>query len=151
MVFQLWSHSHLYGDHHNKKSKKHTGPFTTLRNKEKARPAHQTGGSNMSTYSFPLSNFSPVRQPTPSPLAMHPSEQNIAEGSTYDLTTLYTGGCAMSREPSSLSGSSSTSTRIGSEDSFTEEVVTPKKEPRVSWFLTILVLVLVTVVCPLSP
>lgn len=154
LLFQLWSHSHLYSDTHNKKSKRHTVPFTPLRGKEKARDftlSHRAGFSNMSTDSFPLSNLSPPRQPSPSPLSMSvtPLANIGAEGSSDDLPAPYTGGCLMSRETSNISGFSSTSTRIGSEEGFVneQETTTVTKEPRVSWFLTVLLLVLVTVVC----
>ena len=161
LLFQLWSHSHLYDDSHNKTSKKFSfrrlDTLQTLPNKSIPSPL---SAKNLSLLSPPRTIY-PQRTSTD------------ASASQLTLTTL-NGDNHSELNPdeptirlvSGPSGrSASVTTRVGSEESPTHdkveghcviaapdpqavEVTEHPAAPRVSWVLAALVLVVVTVVCP---
>ena len=159
LVFQLWSHSHLYDDSHNKTSKKfsfrrlHT--LQTLPNNSIPSPL---SAKNLSLLSPPHTVY--LQRPS-----------SDASASQLTLTTLNGDNHSELNldEPTIrlVNGSSgrsvSVTTRVGSEDSSTHDkneghcvmaapdppvvdITEHSAAPRVSWVLAALVLVVVTVV-----
>jgi Ca2+:H+ antiporter len=206
LVFQLWSHTHLYNDQHNKKSNRLSATFREKRTRRKQKHTaaalgmplmqteslpdllhhrHQHHGQSQSLDALPLN---PPRRPfaastissrsshsditlssrtesvTPSRMEKAPylnfSSNRLRSGSTSRMVSseLSMGGYPMTRDNNS-SGLSSNSTVYNHEGEPTlmavemDESDLPsanfgsKKEPQLSWFLTIFLLVVVTGVC----
>ena len=161
LLFQLWSHSHLYDDSHNKTSKK----FSFRRLHTSQTPPDNSIPSPLSAKNLAL--LSP-------PHKLY-SQRVSTDASASQLTLTTLNGDNHSElnldEPTIrlVSGpggrSVSVTTRVGSEDAPTSDKVeghcvmaAPDPQvvdvtehpaaPRVSWVLAALVLVVVTVVCP---
>lgn len=205
LVFQLWSHTHLYNDEHNKKSNRHSSAFREKRTRKKqkhaaaayAMPLKQTESlpdilhhryqrqphSQPQTFDAALP-LSPPRKPfaastissrsshseialssragSPPGMEKAPylSSSSLRSGSTSRVVSseLSMRGYPMVRDNNS-SGFSSSSTVYNHEGEPTlMDVERPesdspsadfggKKEPQLSWFLTIFLLVVVTGVC----
>jgi len=161
LLFQLWSHSHLYDDSHNKTSKKFS--FTRLQTLQIL--SNDSIPSHISAKNVPF--LSP-------PHTLYPQRASTdASASQLTLTTLDGDNHSELNlgEPTIrlISGSSgrsvSVTTKVGTEDAPTHDKVeghcvtaAPDPQvvditehpapPRVSWVLAVLVLVVVTVVCP---
>lgn len=179
LIFQLWSHSHLYSDNHNEKSQRLSVPVLKKRSAPQARTDSTQDTPVMDSYNvnqsvdnlLPHSGLAPPRRPY-STSGASSSEQVLAVSNikgprpaSIDPTIRLAhgmGGYNMTRnESTSSEHSSSVSTRIGNEEKY-ELPEAPEKdssahvtgicfqqgppEPRVSWLLTILLLIIVTIV-----
>ncbi|KAF4614154.1 hypothetical protein D9613_007795 [Agrocybe pediades] len=172
MSHGLWSHTHLYNDQHNKKSNRLSAVFREKRANHKQRHRSHTiytaSGSTsqldeiqLSTLDFktldphrrafvnsPLSSSSDLKL---SGLSEGPSEKGpyFPRGSSPIRSRQDFGGVPMSRE-STYSGSdaSFTGSNMFSQDAGdrpTQPADTePTKQPQMSWFLTIFLLIVVT-------
>ncbi|KAH9481405.1 Vacuolar calcium ion transporter [Psilocybe cubensis] len=168
-IFQLWSHTYLYNDQHNKKSNRLSA---VLRGKRAARMTQyppnltQASESHIDVYKQANEAFSldPPRRPyasTPlsssSDITMHERVDihldHVAHIPPKNSTVrLVNGpeGVPMSRKTSY--GSSMRSTSSGTSPSILKEPepessvtdIPPQKEPQLSWFLTIFLLIIVT-------
>ncbi|KAJ3512673.1 hypothetical protein NLJ89_g3395 [Agrocybe chaxingu] len=162
LLFQLWSHTYLYKDQHNKKSHRLSAVIKEKRIRRKAKnqaiPLTQSEGKviadlaghdnhvldppNLPYAGPPLSSTSTAT------LGSEPSSDKLgflSRPSTVQLVN--DGGVPMNRE--SAFSSTSTSIPYGLDGMDTEStghhtVVNAKKEPKMSWFLTITLLILVT-------
>ncbi|KAF9565267.1 hypothetical protein CPC08DRAFT_720617 [Agrocybe pediades] len=172
LLFQLWSHTHLYNDQHNKKSNRLSAVFREKRANHKQRHRSHTiytaSGSTsqldeiqLSTLDFktldphrrafvnsPLSSSSDLKL---SGLSEGPSEKGpyFPRGSSPIRSRQDFGGVPMSRE-STYSGSdaSFTGSNMFSQDAGDQPTqpadTKPTKQPQMSWFLTIFLLIVVT-------
>ncbi|KAF9485205.1 hypothetical protein BDN70DRAFT_871602 [Pholiota conissans] len=171
LLFQLWSHTHLYNDEHNKKSNKHS---TTMRQQRLHGKSSQSSLSKrppsqaeISLEELPV--FAQRRSYTASSSGL--SEQTIYNNSERpfnkeirrppSISVIHLGGndglggYPMSRESSfNSSGFSSASTSfVPLEPESEQKLPSPpnspgfevkKKVPQMSWFLTLFLLIIVT-------
>ncbi|PPQ67527.1 hypothetical protein CVT25_006068 [Psilocybe cyanescens] len=164
LLFQLWSHTYLYNDQHNRKSNRLSA---VLRGKRTTRKSQyqlnlsQGSESHVDVYREANEAFSldPPRRPfATTPLSSSsevtindrfdsPSEQSAyipPRSSTVRLAN-GAGGEPMSRNSSLSSSMLSTSSAAHSIGKETEHIVNRSaKEPQMSWFLTIFLLIIVT-------
>ncbi|KJA22921.1 hypothetical protein HYPSUDRAFT_66669 [Hypholoma sublateritium FD-334 SS-4] len=167
LLFQLWSHTYLYNDEHNKKSSRLSD---AMRRKPVLRTSHNQDAmplkycfnqSDISLVDLPKNN--PPRRPyRVSPLSSSLSDTGITNETSRSIMEepRFPPGTSkrypMSRESSfNSSGFSSESSgfpfhdydTLRDESSLADHPSpheTPKKAPQMSWFLTLLLLVLVT-------
>ncbi|RDB25596.1 Vacuolar calcium ion transporter [Hypsizygus marmoreus] len=164
LVFQLWSHSHLYKDTHNKTNLYRSSNNQSVDDLSRPIPLSLPRRLYVSISSSTSSSTSRFA------LARINAEKNAQGAATESTVRLVgnTGGYPMTRDGTGYtgSGSSNASTRIGegvtdSEKGFVdsqqpsppvpdEEATsaladTAREGPRVSWFLTILLLIVVTI------
>lgn len=167
LLFQLWSHTYLYNDEHNKKSSRLSAAMrrkpvlrTTNYNQDTMPLKYNFNQSDISLDEFPKT-IPPRRPYRVSPLSSSLSDtgitneasRSIMEEPRFPLGT--SKRYPMSRESSfNSSGFSSESSgfpfhdydTLRNESSLADRPSheIPKKAPQMSWFLTLLLLVLVT-------
>lgn len=180
LLFQLWSHTYLYNDEHDKKSNRLSAAirdkrFHTTRHHQDIPLQRTVSQSEISFQEGPIANDSLRRPYKISPLSSSvtnatPTAQSgreIAEEPRYppdtstDHLTFDLGGYPMSRESSfntsGFSGTTCSNSSYTSHDvkASRVEAVTPvepgpeilKQAPKMSWFLTLFLLIIVTGVC----
>ena len=178
LLFQLWSHTHLYNDEHNKKSSRLPVAETISKERAafirngKARIATFVKTDSMSDFKRTIrddstTSLTPPRRPYASPLSS-PSEATLAnpgesvyfsaEGPTVRLLCLpndpRSRSVPMSRENTVGSGASTESSTVCGDDEGGEtpgeqavdSLLPKKKQPQLSWALTIILLLTVTAV-----
>ncbi|CAA7266985.1 unnamed protein product [Cyclocybe aegerita] len=162
LLFQLWSHTYLYKDQHNKKSHRLSAIIKEKRIRRKAKnraiPLTQTGGKVTADHAGhdnhvldppnPPYILPPLSSTSTATLGSEPSSDKLDFPSGPSTVRLVSdGGVPMNRE--STFSSTSTSIPFGlhgtdAESTRHDVVVNAKKEPKMSWFLTLTLLILVT-------
>ncbi|KAF8905112.1 Sodium/calcium exchanger protein-domain-containing protein [Gymnopilus junonius] len=168
MLFQLWSHTYLYNDQHNKKSNRLSTVLKEQRAIRKNCPytphrSPQNSAVDLSRLSTESSSLDPPRRPFVSSPLSSSSDVTLSSrpGSTSEkdaysspgMTTVRLvapemGGVPMSRNSTASTvnsiACSSTVSVESSVASVEEQLPPPPKQPQLSWFLTILLLIVVT-------
>ncbi|KIK10351.1 hypothetical protein K443DRAFT_147283 [Laccaria amethystina LaAM-08-1] len=158
LLFQLWSHTHLYNDEHNKKSSRL--PVAETISKERA-ALIRNGKARIATFvktdsmsdirrmirDDSTTSLTPPRRPYASPLSS-PSEVTLANPGSVSMSRVNTVSSGASTESSTVFGDDE-----GGEtprEQAVDSLLPKKKQPQLSWALTIILLLTVTAAVAVS-